>query len=390
MYFTSEDYEKIVTYIKQNGIKDTEYPVATILNKNDTITIVQDNQNKQILAKRINDVIPSSNFVAVNAGIVKSGSTILTSSTRVAINATMSSTGTLLTNYKTTVFKNVNAFHVVDTTTSTSETFISGVYNIVCPRIDGFTTLDQFAVGSAKLTSLDTSAWDTSKVTSLNRTFEYCQNLKTLNVTTWDLSQVKYMNSTFYACLNLNGINTSFWNLSNLLDMEWAFYSCVSLSALDCSNWNPNKCTNFLGTFGACTNIQTLDLSTWEVTPTESQYMFYGCSNLSTLRLDKWNNSKNLAYDSMFTECSALEELYLGPNFFNCPFTQGTGYLWDFSSIANWSDESLIYSLVTNLYDRKAHGYTSAVYIFLNTAVYNKLTDAQKTAITNKKFILMH
>lgn len=326
----------------------------------------------------------ASNFITVCCNTVTSTSgTTVVSTTKVAVNKPLTDTGVTVPNCSATRYSNVTSFHVVDTG---SDPFYSGIYRIICPTINGFTTLNQFALGALKLTNLDTTNWDTSQVQSMNRTFEYCQSLTYLDTAGWDLKKLLSLYDTFYACVNLTSLDTTYWTLSSLETMSGAFCNCQSLTKLNCLNWNPNQCTNFYMTFLYCTSLTELDLRNWSVKPTNSQYMFYGCSNLTTLRLDNWNNENNTAYEDMFSECSSLTNLYLGPNFFKCGSFSGTSETFDFSAVTNWSTDSLTYSLITNLYDRSSYGRN--VNIILASAVYNKLTTAQKTAITNKKFTL--
>jgi surface protein len=328
------------------------------------------------------NVVPNFITVCCNTVTSTSGTTVV-STTKVAVNKPLTDTGVTVPNCSATRYSNVTSFHVVDTGT---EPFYSGVYRIICPTINGFTTLNQFALGALKLTNLDTTNWDTSQVQSMNRTFEYCQSLTYLDTAGWDLKNLLSLYDTFYACVNLTSLDTTYWTLSSLETMSGAFCNCQSLTKLNCLNWNPNQCTNFYMTFLYCTSLTELDLRNWSVKPTNSQYMFYGCSNLTTLRLDNWNNENNTAYEDMFGECSNLTNLYLGPNFFKCGSFSGTSETFDFSAVTNWSTDSLTYSLITNLYDRSSYGRN--VNIILASAVYNKLTADQKTAITNKKFTL--
>ena len=54
-----------------------------------------------------------------------------------------------------------------------------------------------------KLTALDVSNFDTSKVTNMDYMFCDCYNLTALDVSKWDLSNVTRMNKIFDGCQNL-------------------------------------------------------------------------------------------------------------------------------------------------------------------------------------------
>lgn len=52
MFFTQDDYKKIQQWLIKNSVKDTEFNEANIpLNGEETITIVQGNQNKKVFLK---------------------------------------------------------------------------------------------------------------------------------------------------------------------------------------------------------------------------------------------------------------------------------------------------------------------------------------------------
>lgn len=52
MFFTQEDYKKIQQWLIKNSVKDTEFNEANIpFNGEETITIVQNNQNKKVFLK---------------------------------------------------------------------------------------------------------------------------------------------------------------------------------------------------------------------------------------------------------------------------------------------------------------------------------------------------
>ena len=52
MFFTQDDYKKIQQWLTKNSVKDTEFNEANIpFNGEETITIVQDNQNKKVFLK---------------------------------------------------------------------------------------------------------------------------------------------------------------------------------------------------------------------------------------------------------------------------------------------------------------------------------------------------
>ena len=85
--------------------------------------------------------------------------------------------------------------------------------------------------GCSKLTSLDLSGWDTSKVTNM----------------------VDWRYGMFYGCNALTSLNLSGWNTSSVTNMSWMFSGCQKLTNLNMTNailpkmnltnWELSDCT---------------------------------------------------------------------------------------------------------------------------------------------------
>ena len=58
-----------------------------------------------------------------------------------------------------------------------------------------------------KLTSLDLSNFDTSKVNSMNQMFSEMANLNFLDVSSFNTQNVRNMNKMFYKCENLREVD---------------------------------------------------------------------------------------------------------------------------------------------------------------------------------------
>lgn len=53
MYFTIEDYRKIERWLRENSVKDTEFPEVSNLSLDENLPIIQDNKNKKISLKNL-------------------------------------------------------------------------------------------------------------------------------------------------------------------------------------------------------------------------------------------------------------------------------------------------------------------------------------------------
>ena len=118
---------------------------------------------------------------------------------------------------------------------------------------------------------------------------------------------------------------------------------------------------------------------------TNMSYMFAWCSGLTTLDLSHFDTSALLNYGlgSTFYKCSSLTNLILGPNFFKI----NTTYAVDFSYLTKWNNETVVTSLVTNLYDRAANGL-STLTLKLSANTKAALNNEQKAYITSKGYTI--
>lgn len=297
--------------------------------------------------------------------------------------------------------------HVKSFRTTNTEQPISGgnvitndIRHIVCPTIDDFTTLDKFACGCKNMMNIDVSKWNTSNVNNLRFAFAGCfydesnPQAVILDTKAWDLEHVKSMNYTFGDCVFLYELNTDYWFLNHCVEMRSTFQNCVNLHELNTLNWNNYNVAVFDFCFYNCASLERLRLDNWSCKPYQTYAMFAGCSSLKSLKFgDNWSNVNNTRLLHMFDECTELTDLYLGANFFNVPWrdtdeSTAIGTTVDLSAVTKWSDESMRYSLIEKLFDRKAYGYTHTEKIILAKTVYDKLTSAEIAAIQNKNFVL--
>ena len=80
-----------------------------------------------------------------------------------------------------------------------------------------------FGQGCKKLTSIDTTGWDTSNVTNMNGMFSSCNSLTTLDVSKFNTSKVTDMSYMFSDCRELTTLDISNWDTSNVTNMDNMF-----------------------------------------------------------------------------------------------------------------------------------------------------------------------
>ena len=225
---------------------------------------------------------------------------------------------------------------------------------------------------------------DTSAITDMSSMFGYCYNLISLDLTGLDTSSVTTMEYMFHYCNSLKSLDLSELDTSAVTTMERMFNHCLSLTSLNLTNFNTSSLTKMNGMFNECQSLKSLDLLSFNTSAvTDMSYMFYGCEKLVSLNLSNFDTSAVTEMTEIFNNCFALTSLILGPNFFKTPNVTGI----DFFYCTNWTNDTVVASLVTNSYDRATAGL-STMNIRLSANTKAALTDEQKAAITAKGYTI--
>ena len=136
--------------------------------------------------------------------------------------------------------------------------------------------------------------------------------------------------------------------------------------------------------FAYCSGLTSLNLTGFDTSAvTNMDMMFNNCSKLTSLNLSSFDTSAVTSLWLMFDDCSSLTSLILGPNFFK---TSKYNYV-DFSYSTQWTNDTVVTSLVTNSYDRATAGLKTMT-LKLSTNTKAALTDEQKAAITAKGYTI--
>lgn len=184
----------------------------------------------------------------------------------------------------------------------------------------------QMFANKKKLTTVDTTALDLSRVKDMSQMFYWCQALTTLDTSKWNTSDVEDMSKMFYLCQQITEINVTYWDVSNVTNMGDMFYCCYMLQTLDVSKWDTSSVKDMTRLFAHCKALTALDVSNWDVSNVKYiTEMFNECTKIQKLDVTEWNTSSfNGSMSRMFYQCYALNEL------------NPSG--WDTSSITNMSE----------------------------------------------------
>lgn len=253
--------------------------------------------------------------------------------------------------------------------------------------------------------------WDSS-VSSLYSRFKEDTSLVFMPMV--DISSVTNMNYCFSGCTNL--IEIPELNTISITDMNYCFANCSSLTTIP--QLNTSNVTNMRECFYNCSKlIEIPELDTGKVTVMES--CFYNCDSLTTIpqldtsnvirvyncfgHCDKLKRIPSISFKSMGSISSYSDFIFgyfansacryilikdIGTNP-NCT-TIDTTYtrVWGIADTEiTDAKQSLIDSLLTYSFDRRAAGYSDCT-IKLYSDVKAVLTSDEITQIQNKGYII--
>ena len=184
------------------------------------------------------------------------------------------------------------------------------------------------------LTNLDTSYFDTTKVTKMQYMFYNCRSLTSLDVSTFDTSKVTTMFAMFASCRNLTSLDLGSFNTANVTDIGGMFNGCPGLKTLDLNSFDLSKVTsgNAVDVFRFCSALKLL------VTPKKTSCLIdlpvtlYNRSGIELTAIPVSSASLILAKDKELAKGS----LIVG-DFVTGKFTSSTG------ALSLYSDEGTLW-----------------------------------------------
>lgn len=214
---------------------------------------------------------------------------------------------------------------------------------------------------------------------SMEYMFAYCQAITT--APPLDMSMVTSARFAFYSCQNLSDISAL--DLSKVQNGQSMFHSCTSLREVNDLNIGSMQATYLM--FYGCSQLRFASFTDTHSLE-DCRQMFQGCQLLERIvGLDVGNVKSGMA-GSFFTNTRALTHLYM--------INHGKGDTrFDFNNCPMWgtTDEearqSVIYTLLTNSYDRAANGLSAAT-IQLHANTKAVLTEEEIAAITAKGYTI--
>ena len=312
---------------------------------------------------------------------------------------------------------------VLGTKTITS----NGTYKAIDDNLDGYSEVE---VNTGKYTpraisftnytgtelTYETKNIDTSKITTMAKMFNECQNLTILDLSNFNTSNVTNMSQMFYDCYKLSNLDLSNFDTSKVTRFDYMFYKCYALTSLDLSSFDTSNATRMDEMFDYCQKLTNLNLSNFVTSKvTNFNHMFSNCEILQTLTFDNIDTSNATNFSSMFYNCRMIltiptlngsKATYTNSLFYNCfnltnfngiinlgqaySTTQNANYynytLDISSSYRNLTHESLV-NIINNLYDIKTKGCKPQKLV-LGTSNLAKLTEEERNIAVSKGWTL--
>ena len=164
----------------------------------------------------------------------------------------------------------------------------------------------------------DISEWDTSEITDMTYMFCGCTSLSSISdISKWNTSKVTDMTNMFSECKLLKELpDISMWDVSSVNDMSFMFSKCEELENLpDINKWNVSSVKNMNSMFYGCKKLTIFpngnkEQYIWNTGNVNNMScMFFQCGNLSDIgEMDKWNISKVINKENMFTGCRLIKK----------------------------------------------------------------------------------
>ena len=242
---------------------------------------------------------------------------------------------------------------------------------------------------------VDAGTWDTSRVETMEGLFNASQKATLLNSSHFNTSKVTNMSSMFKQAHNVEP-ETEAWDTSKVTDMSEMFKGASSADP-NTSNWNTSKVENFEGmfmyTFGRFFSGDP-DVSKWDTSSANNmKEMFFGATNANP-DVSNWNTSNVTDMSYMFTNASNAD-----PDISNWDVSKVTtfSHMFSYSSLSNrdftqWHTSSaedmsfmFSYSPATdlNLSSFDVSNVSTMVHMFSNTSLDLDLSSWNFSSVTD-------
>ena len=138
-----------------------------------------------------------------------------------------------------------------------------------------------------------------------------CKRLSKLDLSNFNTSKVQRMDEMFSGCSSIEELDLSSFSFSSVEEIKEMFMDCTSLENIVFPK-EPNTitCINISGVFQNCKSLKSICLHNFDIyDTTDMSYMFSGCSSIKELDLSHFYNAGYIKTECMFAGCDQLSKL---------------------------------------------------------------------------------
>lgn len=166
----------------------------------------------------------------------------------------------------------------------------------------------ELPVSEIVLSGIDSSAY----IENTSSMFSDCERLSSLDLSNLNTSKVADMSFMFNGCDKLKNINLKNLDTRNVTNMKGMF-SQTGLEAVDLSHFDTKNVTDMSSMFLKCCELKTINLKNFNTSNVaDMSEMFYSCKNLSSLDLISFDTRNVQKMDDMFVCDKSLRLTNLG------------------------------------------------------------------------------
>ena len=148
---------------------------------------------------------------------------------------------------------------------------------------------------------IDLSNFDTSKVTTMSWMFCDSYNIEKINLGSINTSLVENMDLLFKGT-KITSIDLSNFDTSKVTTMSWMFCDCSKLETINLSNFDTSQVTDMSLMFSSCSSLKSLDLSNFDTLEVKTmKNMFSGCNSLIYLNLNSFQLNSEINKNDLFS-----------------------------------------------------------------------------------------
>jgi surface protein len=171
------------------------------------------------------------------------------------------------------------------------------------PNLDNVSNMSTM-FANAKSFNSNIGNWNTSNVTNMSFMFQGA-NAYNQDVGNWNTAQVTNMEGMFIQASAFNQ-NIGNWNTAQVTNMQGMFGGAISFNS-PIGNWNTAQVTNMQGMFGGAISFNS-PIGNWDVSKVTNMQAMFGSASIFNQDIGNWNTTKVTKMAAMFVFANAFNQ----------------------------------------------------------------------------------